>query len=80
MPTEPPNGGLSANPPQPSGPSHQESTKTRFPIVGIGASAGGLVAFERFFRSFPPDVNPDMAFVLVQHLAPNHTLHSHAGV
>jgi two-component system, chemotaxis family, CheB/CheR fusion protein len=73
MPTQSPNGGQSANPPQPSGASQQESTKTRFPIVGIGASAGGLVAFERFFRSFPPDVNPDMAFVLVQHLAPNHT-------
>jgi two-component system CheB/CheR fusion protein len=50
-----------------------ETTKSKFPIVGIGASAGGLAAFERFFRSFPPNVNPDMAFVVVQHLAPNHT-------
>ena len=43
-----------------------------FPIVGIGASAGGLAAFEAFFSGMPEDVDPDMAFVLVQHLAPNH--------
>jgi two-component system CheB/CheR fusion protein len=45
----------------------------RFPIVGIGASAGGLAAFESFFSGMPADVNPGMAFVLVQHLAPDHT-------
>ena len=44
----------------------------QFPIVGIGASAGGLAAFEAFFSGMPPDKNPDMAFVLVQHLAPDH--------
>ncbi len=43
-----------------------------FPIVGIGASAGGLKAFEAFFSAMPPDVDPGMAFVLVQHLAPDH--------
>ena len=43
-----------------------------FPIVGIGASAGGLAAFEAFFTGMPADKNPDMAFVLVQHLAPDH--------
>ena len=43
-----------------------------FPIVGIGASAGGLAAFEAFFSTMPADCNPDMAFVLVQHLAPDH--------
>jgi two-component system CheB/CheR fusion protein len=43
-----------------------------FPIVGIGASAGGLAAFEAFFSGMPADANPGMAFVLVQHLAPNH--------
>src|SRR5512133_3971968 len=43
-----------------------------FPIVGIGASAGGLAAFEAFFSGMPADVDPDMAFVLVQHLAPDH--------
>lgn len=41
-----------------------------FPIVGIGASAGGLEAFERFFTHTPPDTG--MAFVLVQHLDPKH--------
>jgi two-component system CheB/CheR fusion protein len=40
-----------------------------FPVVGIGASAGGLVALERFFRAIPPA--PDMAFVVVQHLSPD---------
>jgi two-component system, chemotaxis family, CheB/CheR fusion protein len=43
-----------------------------FPIVGIGASAGGLAAFEAFFSGMPADVDPGMAFVLVQHLAPDH--------
>lgn len=43
-----------------------------FPVVGIGASAGGLAAFEAFFSGMPADQDPDMAFVLVQHLAPDH--------
>ena len=43
-----------------------------FPVVGIGASAGGLAAFEAFFRALPTDSGPDMAFVVVQHLAPDH--------
>ncbi len=43
-----------------------------FPIVGIGASAGGLAAFEIFFSAMPVDVEPGMAFVVVQHLAPDH--------
>ena len=43
-----------------------------FPIVGIGASAGGLAAFEAFFSGMPAAVDPGMAFVLVQHLAPDH--------
>lgn len=41
-----------------------------FSIVGIGASAGGLEAFEAFFRACPPDTG--MAFVLVPHLSPDH--------
>src|SRR5271157_5819640 len=45
-------------------------TKIVFPIVGIGASAGGLDAFEKFFTNMPPDTG--MAFVLVQHLDPTH--------
>ena len=43
-----------------------------FPIVGIGASAGGLAAFEAFFSGMPADTDPGMAFILVQHLAPDH--------
>ncbi|MBI5592849.1 MAG: PAS domain-containing protein [Deltaproteobacteria bacterium] len=43
-----------------------------FPVVGIGASAGGLAAFEAFFSAMPADADPGMAFVLVQHLAPDH--------
>jgi two-component system CheB/CheR fusion protein len=44
--------------------------KKGFPIVGIGASAGGLEAFEAFFKEMPPDSG--MAFVLVAHLDPTH--------
>ena len=46
--------------------------KVGFPIVGIGASAGGLAAFEAFFSGMPAETDPGMAFVLVQHLAPDH--------
>ncbi|MGR8931354.1 MAG: chemotaxis protein CheB [Gammaproteobacteria bacterium] len=46
------------------------SKQKEFPIVGIGASAGGLEAFEQFFTHAPPDTG--MAFVLVQHLDPTH--------
>jgi len=38
-------------------------------VVGIGASAGGLEALERFFRAMPDSSN--MAFVIVQHLSPD---------
>lgn len=41
-----------------------------FPVVGIGASAGGLDAFKNFFQAMPP--TSGMAFVLVQHLDPTH--------
>ncbi len=44
---------------------------TQFPIVGIGASAGGLEAFEAFFSAMPE--NSGMAFVLVAHLDPSHS-------
>jgi two-component system CheB/CheR fusion protein len=46
--------------------------KADFPVVGIGASAGGLAAFEAFFSGLPEGEDPGMAFVLVQHLAPDH--------
>ncbi len=41
-----------------------------FPIVGIGASAGGLEAFTQLLKALPLDTG--MAFVLVQHLDPDH--------
>ena len=41
-----------------------------FLTVGIGASAGGLEAFQTFFRQM--DENSGMAFVLISHLAPDH--------
>lgn len=42
----------------------------QFPVIGIGASAGGLNAFIRFIKAIPADSG--MAYVLVQHLSPNH--------
>ncbi len=39
-----------------------------FPVVGIGASAGGLEAFTKLLEKLPPDTG--MGFVLVQHLDP----------
>jgi two-component system, chemotaxis family, CheB/CheR fusion protein len=46
----------------------RSSRAESFPIVGIGASAGGLEATVRFFEAMPPDAG--MAFVVVQHLDP----------
>jgi len=58
-------------PPTPSTPAGNQSRQNGgFPIVGLGASAGGLEAFEQFFRHIPPDSG--MAFVLVSHLDPSH--------
>lgn len=41
-----------------------------FPVVGVGASAGGLDAFKRLLAALPPETG--MAFVLIQHLDPKH--------
>jgi len=46
------------------------TSATNFPIIGMGASAGGLEAFELFFNTIPADCG--MAFVLVPHLDPGH--------
>jgi two-component system CheB/CheR fusion protein len=45
-------------------------TAAEFPIVGLGASAGGLEALEQFFRQV--SANSGLAFVVVQHLDPTH--------
>jgi two-component system CheB/CheR fusion protein len=47
-----------------------DASKTPCLIVGLGASAGGIAAFEAFFSAMPADSG--MAFVLVQHLSPDH--------
>ena len=71
-----PGGGRTAETPavaeQSVGQEPGEKPAVGFPIVGIGASAGGLAAFEAFFSGMPADTDPGMAFVLVQHLAPDH--------
>jgi two-component system CheB/CheR fusion protein len=41
-----------------------------FPVVGLGASAGGLEAFTKLFTALAPDTG--MAFILIQHLDPKH--------
>ncbi len=48
----------------------KKSEPNNFPIVGIGASAGGLEVLEQFFVNMP--VNSGMAFVVIQHLDSNH--------
>lgn len=48
----------------------EEIHTIEFPIVGIGASAGGLEALELFFGNMP--VPNNMAFVVIQHLDPTH--------
>lgn len=55
----------------PSGAEDQEANETgKFPVVGIGASAGGLEAFEQFFRNLPQGIAA--SFVLIQHLGTEH--------
>lgn len=41
-----------------------------FPVVGLGASAGGIEALGRFFEQMPGDSG--MAFVVILHLSPKH--------
>ena len=41
-----------------------------FPVVGIGASSGGVEALELFFGAVPP--NSGIAFIVIQHLDPTH--------
>jgi two-component system CheB/CheR fusion protein len=50
--------------------SEPPATVQNFPIVGIGASAGGLIAFKQLLQAIPEISG--MAYVLVQHLDPNH--------
>jgi two-component system CheB/CheR fusion protein len=50
-------------------PPEPEPSDALFPVVGLGASAGGLEAFTLILEHLPSDTG--MAFVLVQHLAPD---------
>jgi two-component system CheB/CheR fusion protein len=51
-------------------PPAKESASPAFPIVGVGASAGGLEALEQFLQNVPEKCG--LAFVIVQHLDPTH--------
>ena len=46
------------------------SVKSGFPVVGIGASAGGLEALELFLKNVPEQTG--VAFIIIQHLDPTH--------
>jgi two-component system CheB/CheR fusion protein len=56
--------------PDPASTGAGRATTEAFPVVGIGASAGGLDAASRLLRALPPDSGA--AFILVQHLDPTH--------
>ncbi|MDT5294849.1 MAG: two-component system, chemotaxis family, CheB/CheR fusion protein, partial [Acidobacteriota bacterium] len=45
-------------------------TEEDFPVVGLGASAGGIKAFKEFFANVPP--GSGMAYVVILHLSPEH--------
>ena len=59
-----------ALPSQPAAPTDSGQNRRRLLVVGIGASAGGLDAFKKFFSAMPCDSG--MAFVLIPHLDPSH--------
>lgn len=52
---------------------HDNEAGEELYIVGLGTSAGGLEALERFFKQMP--VNPRIAFCVVQHLSPDYKSH-----
>ena len=50
-----------------------QKTGDDFPVVGLGASAGGIRAFKEFFAHMPP--GSGMAYVVILHLSPEHESH-----
>lgn len=48
-----------------------ETARGVFPIVGVGASAGGLEALEQFFGQVPADSG--LAWIVIQHQDPTHS-------
>jgi len=67
---KPPKSAKKAAPAPPARTELRPAPANAFPIVGLGASAGGLDALEQFLRGVPRDSG--MAFVVVQHLDPTH--------
>ena len=67
MSEETENSGPAADPAAPAQPALD------FPVVGIGASAGGIAALRKFFSAVPE--KPGMAFIVVLHLSPEHESH-----
>jgi two-component system, chemotaxis family, CheB/CheR fusion protein len=68
-----PRAGRAVSPPTTNGtaePRNEPRARGSFPIVGVGASAGGLEAFSALLKHLPLDTG--MGFVLVQHLDPEH--------
>lgn len=57
--------------PEPRNRNQKENHFPPFPIVGIGASAGGLETFAQLLKGIPADTG--MAFVFIQHLDPTHS-------
>lgn len=53
----------------------EQKEARKFPIVGIGASAGGIEALGGFFKGVPP--NSGIAYVVVTHLSPDRESHLH---
>ena len=63
---------LGTDPAAPAESAASERATAAFPVVGIGASAGGLEALEAFLGRLP---RTGMAFVVIQHLAPSKESH-----
>ncbi len=54
----------------PHNPGARERSDLSFPVVGLGASAGGLVALKTFLENMP--AKSGMSFVVILHLSPKH--------
>lgn len=68
MNSRPSSGQSAANEPSPKASAQKQQEKELFPIVGMGASAGGLEAFTQLLSHLPTDTG--MGFVVVQHMNP----------
>jgi two-component system, chemotaxis family, CheB/CheR fusion protein len=55
---------------QPADLTTKRAPSSELSVIGIGASAGGVVALQTFFRTMPADSG--MAFVVILHLSPDY--------